>query len=181
MPLSGEAYVMKSRDRVFVCPKSNLNFVDSDLVETWRSSRKPLNKWTDLLQATTKNTDINRINSGDVIKESDIKTTQDFNQMNLARRTPAKRKLESFSDLGINILDLAQPSTIMDQEKLEALDGIVAAHIIDNTLRQFDSKIRTLNKLVTVLRAQVSETFEETLSTSFSLDSKFCRDADPVG
>ena len=61
----------------------------------------------------------------------------------------------------------------MDQAKLEAIDGSTAAHVVDNTLRQFDSKIRTLNKLVTVLRAQVSETFEEALSTSFSLDSKF--------
>ena len=173
MPLPGEAYVMKSRDRVFVCPKVNLNFVDSELVENWRSSKNPLNEWSDLLDATMKNTDINRIKSGDVIKESDIKNTQDFNHKNLARKTPAKRKLESFADLGINTLDLSQPSTIMDQAKLEAIDGSTAAHVVDNTLRQFDSKIRTLNKLVTVLRAQVSETFEEALSTSFSLDSKF--------
>ena len=91
MPLSGEAYVMKTKDRIFVEPQANVNFVDSELVEEWSSSRKSLKDWVELLQATTTNVTEEKAKAGLVINHQDIINTQDETNVNLSRKKHQKQ------------------------------------------------------------------------------------------
>ena len=52
LPFSGKAYVMKFQDKVFVEPHANIIFFYSDVVNDWIHSKKNMNEWVDIFNAT---------------------------------------------------------------------------------------------------------------------------------
>ena len=110
-------------------------------MEEWSSSKKSLKDWVELLQATTANVTEEEAKAELVINHQDIIKMQDETNVHLSRKKPAKRKLENFVELGIDVDMLAQPSPIFTSDIAKFTDSNEAATIVDETLKQFDLKI----------------------------------------
>ena len=91
--LPGDAFVAKSNDKIFVEPDINVNLFDEEIIEDWRTARKPLQEWNDLfLAAKICKQVVYFKDQTDIDQEKLIKAKTD-QQLRVSYRTPAKRKM----------------------------------------------------------------------------------------
>ena len=172
MPLPGEAYVMKSAERIFVEPHANTNFIEPTVEKSWRSSRKPMSEWVELFRALESKRE-GQQGAGELIDNVAILDEQKSLKSSLLHRTPAKRKLKSFLDLGIDESILAEPTNVFSTGDTSKLSVSESSQLMAQTLHQMDAKIQTLTKISSILKSQMVDIHTDVRSSSLSLDSKW--------
>ena len=70
--LPGEVYVLKTKDKIFMEPHTNVNFLEPRVVTEWLYSQKTLVEWTDLLKATDDVNNNEKNSGGAKVKRDDI-------------------------------------------------------------------------------------------------------------
>ena len=171
--LPNQAFIMKSRTRVFKDPTAMFNLLDKNIYNEWAKSKKTLNEWTELFDAINKTVSDNLVHRDSPIDDLDIEVTKAKTQQNLARKTPAKRKKLIFKeDEGIAIH--SSSAQILDRlmEKVQE-DPNNLLQILQTAFTHSDTKLKLMSGKIDVLQDYSSKQEEEHRDLSLACDSKF--------
>ena len=174
--LPGEAYVLKTKDKIFMEPHSNVNFLEPRVVTDWLSSQKTLLEWNDLFKATDDANNKDKIAQGVMLKRDDIKVRQNLKSALMKHKTPHKlqAKIEFEDKVETENLIKSSPTA----KKLEAIleesinDPSATNRILRESFANVDLKINTLFDIAKFLEDQIETLSEREHINSMSLETK---------
>lgn len=174
--LPGEAYVLKSKDKIFTDPHANLNFAEPRIISDWISSQKPLNEWANLLKAADHQENKDKVDQGNFVQENDIENKQSLKSNLIKHKTPYKPKMSMNFDEKVDLDIVKRPTTARKLTSImeEATDDpTIASTILQESFEHIDMKINNLFSMNNAIKDQLDKVSEREHIKSMTFQAKY--------
>ena len=179
-----EAYVMRSRDKIFAKPSIDLDILEPTIVREWLDSEKSLEEWNDLISSASRKISRETDNKKPVAKE-EIEEEMMDTLASLNHKTPGKRKYDDhanttsqdpiFSISALKPLDVIQDASTGEVQVEEGGKGLLSS------LDLFDKKFGALFKLTKQNEEMLRDILDDSRTTFLATDIKISKLADMIG
>jgi hypothetical protein len=166
----GEAFVMRDKDKIFSCPRVDLNLVAMETVVNWSHERKSVDEWKRLFQATNASfaNQVSIDKSKRVqINQEDIERKKKVINTNLKHRTPAKR-VKTITEPEIDVKVNPSPPEIIIPDLEEALDG----KLLMKALLELNDKINQVFQNLKVTEKLMANELQEQILSNRATETK---------
>ena len=170
--LPGEVYVAKSKDRIFIEPHANINFVDPHLVDEWLTTQKSLSEWSNVLKATQDDHSKEKIASGNLISENDIEGKQTLKSALRNHKTPSKLSSKMMWESNEQAEELQKPIIARQLKTLVDDSDENPSDLLQESFIHIDSKFTALFEIAKVLKSQLDGLDQREHLNALALETK---------